>query len=219
MLGLATLALAAALPQQAVQHPLPPRTAQASSVVAVVGATLYPVTSPPIERGVMLVEGGRILAMRIQSRNQWRIPVPGILVMLRERLQEAQRYQAATDAYARGERTNPPDWNPQLEALGRALSRELPVGVHAHGVEPMRAAIALKDEFNLDLYIHHADVTVALAEELAEKGIPISFGPVLPSMGRDDPHPIRPELRAVLAGEVSVRFRAQTPEDILAAIR
>jgi imidazolonepropionase-like amidohydrolase len=32
-------------------------------------------------------------------------------------------------------------------------------------------------------------------------------------------HPITPELRAVLAGEVSVRFRAQTPEDILAAIR
>ncbi|MCH2472293.1 MAG: hypothetical protein MK486_20100 [Gemmatimonadetes bacterium] len=63
MLGLATLALAVALPQQAVQHPLPPRTAQASGVVAVVGATLYPVTSPPIERGVMLVEGGRILAV------------------------------------------------------------------------------------------------------------------------------------------------------------
>jgi len=63
MLGLATLALAVALPQQAVQHPLPPCTAQASGVVAVVGATLYPVTSPPIERGVMLVEGGRILAV------------------------------------------------------------------------------------------------------------------------------------------------------------
>lgn len=63
MLGLATLALAVALPQQAVQYPLPPRTAQASGVVAVVGATLYPVTSPPIERGVMLVEGGRILAV------------------------------------------------------------------------------------------------------------------------------------------------------------
>ena len=62
-------------------------------------------------------EGGLKFAMRIQSRNQWRIPVPGILVMLRERLQEAQRYQAEVAAHARGERPDPPEWNPQLEAL------------------------------------------------------------------------------------------------------
>lgn len=321
MHSLATLALAVALPQQAVQHPLPPRTEQSPGVVAVVGATLYPVTSPPIEGGVMLVEGGRILAigadlvvppdasvldftgmtvmpgiveshshmglkqlyrpetgsdnnelskpinaevraidglatqdpafalalaagittmhittgsrsfasgqgvvvklrghsvdemwfaegglkfaMRIQSRNQWRIPVPEILVMLGERLREAQGYQAALEAHARGERADPPEWNPQLEALGRALSRELPVGVHAHGVEPMRAAIALKDEFDLDLYIHHADATLVLAEELAAKGIPISFGPVLPSMGRDDPELAGPIRLAELGGSVS----------------
>ena len=295
MHSLATLALAVALPQQAVQHPLPPRTEQSPGVVAVVGATLYPVTSPPIEGGVMLVEGGRILAigadlvvppdasvldftgmtvmpgiveshshmglkqlyrpetgsdnnelskpinaevraidglatqdpafalalaagittmhittgsrsfasgqgvvvklrghsvdemwfaegglkfaMRIQSRNQWRIPVPEILVMLGERLREAQGYQAALEAHARGERADPPEWNPQLEALGRALSRELPVGVHAHGVEPMRAAIALKDEFDLDLYIHHADATLVLAEDGLSAGAPVVTRP------------------------------------------
>jgi len=321
MCCLANLVLVLALPQQAVQHPLPPRTEQASGVFAVVGATLYPVTSPPIEGGVMIVEGGRIraigadvevpsdatvidftgmsvmpgiveshshmglkqlfrpetgsdnnelskpinaevraidglatqdpafalalaagittmqittgsrsfasgqgvvvklrghsvdemwfadgglkFAMRIQSRNQWGLPVPEILIMLRERLQEAQQYRASVAAHARGERATPPEWNPQLEALGKALSRELPVGVHAHGVEPMRAAIALKDEFGLDLYIHHADATLELAEELAEKGIPISFGPVLPSMGRDDPELAGPVRLAELGGSVS----------------
>jgi imidazolonepropionase-like amidohydrolase len=32
-------------------------------------------------------------------------------------------------------------------------------------------------------------------------------------------HPVTPELRAVLAGEVPVRFRAQTPDDVLSALR
>lgn len=321
MHSLTMLVLAVVLPQQAIQHPLPPRTEQPPGVIAVVGATLYPVVSPPIYRGVMLIEAGRIraigadvevppgarvldltgmtvmpgiveshshmglkrlyrretgsdnnelskpinaevraidglatqdpafalalaagittmqittgsrsfasgqgvvvklrghsvdemwfaegglkFAMRIQSRNQWHMSVPEILVMLRERLYEAQRYQAAIEAHERGERAELPDWNPQFEALGRALSRELPVGVHAHGVEPMRAAIALRDEFDLDLYIHHADATFELAEELAEKGIPISFGPVLPSMGRDDPELAGPIRLVELGGSVS----------------
>lgn len=318
---LATLVLATALPQQAVQHPLPPRTEQPPGIVAVVGATLYPVSSPPIDDGVMLIRGGRIVdvgadvvvpadarvvdltgmtimpgiveshshmglkqlyrpetgsdnnelskainaevravdglatqdpafrlalaagitamhittgsrsfasgqgavvklrgrsademwlaegglkfAMRIQSRNQWSIPVPGILEMLRERLREAQTYQAAVQAHDRGETTERPDWNPQLEALARALAGEIPVGVHAHGVEPMSAAIALKDEFGLDLYIHHADATLELAQELADKEIPISFGPVLPFMGRDDPELDGPVRLAELGGSVS----------------
>ncbi len=67
----------------------------------------------------------------------------------------------------------------------------------------MEAAIALKDEFGLDLYIHHADATLELAEELAEKEIPISYGPVLPFMGRDDPELAGPVRLAELGGSVS----------------
>lgn len=317
----AALVLTTALPQQAVEHPLPPRTDQPPGVLAIVGAALHPVSGPAIEDGVMLVADGRILdigsdvavpadarvldltgmtvmpgiveshshmglkqlyrpetgsdnnelskpinsevraldglatqdrafrlalaagvttmqittgsrsfasgqgavvklrgrsademwlaegglkfAMRIQSRNRWRIAVPGILEMLRERLREAQRYRAAVEAYERGETVDAPEWDPQLEALGRALSGEIPVGVHAHGVEPMSAAIALKDEFGLDLYIHHADATLELAEELAAKDIPISFGPVLPFLGRDDPDLEGPVRLAELGGSVS----------------
>lgn len=318
-----TLALAAVLPQQAVPHPLPPRTEQPPGVVAVVGATLHPVSGPPVENGAMLVEGGRItavgpadgvrvpddaavldlagrtvmpgiveshshmglkqlfrpetgsdnnelskpinsevravdgiatqdpgfrvalaagvttmnvttgsrsfasgqaavlklrgrsvdemflahgglkFAMRIQSRNRWETPVPEILTLLRERLREARAYADARAARERGERTEAPPWNPQLEALARALAGEWPVGVHAHGMEPMRAAIALADEFGLDLYVHHADATLELAEELAAKGIPISYGPTLPFMGRDDPELAGPVRLNELGGSVS----------------
>jgi imidazolonepropionase-like amidohydrolase len=298
-------ALTGAVPQQAVPHPLPPRIDQSPVVVAVVGATIHPVTGPPMEAGVMLVEAGRVsalgtdvrvpsgarivdlsgftimpglveshshmglkqlyrpetgsdnnelskpinaevraidglatqdpafglalaagvttmhvttgsrsfasgqgvvvklrghsvdemwlgegglkFAMRIRSRNRWGTPVPEILSMLRERLRDAQRYVDAVAAHDRGEAVSAPAWDPQLEALGRALAREIPVGVHAHGVEAMRAAMALKDEFGLDLYIHHAESTIDVVEELIARDIPISFGPVLPFMGRDDP--------------------------------
>ncbi|MGH7480869.1 MAG: amidohydrolase family protein [Longimicrobiales bacterium] len=315
------LALMLALPQQAVRHPLPPLTAQPPGVLAVVGATLYPVSGPPIAGGVMLVEGGRItavgedvavpsgarvldvagmtvmpglveshshmglkqlfrpetgsdnnelskpinaevraidgfaaqdpgfrvalmagvttmnvttgsrsfasgqaavvklrgrsaeemwvapgglkFAMRVASRNQWGTRVPEILELLRAKLTEARAYESAKSAHARGDVARPPAWDPQLEALGRALSGEWPVGVHAHGAPAMQAAIALKDEFGLDLYIHHADATLELAEELAAKGIPISYGPTLPFSGRHDPALAGPVRLAELGGSVS----------------
>jgi len=60
-----TLALAALLPQQAVEHPLPPRAEQPPGVIAVVGATLHTVSGPPVEDGIMLVEAGRIRAIGV----------------------------------------------------------------------------------------------------------------------------------------------------------
>jgi len=61
------------------------------------------------------------------------------------------------------------------------------VGVHAHSEDDMRHAIALKKEFDLDLYIHHAQGTISLVDELLEANIPISFGPILPFINEEDP--------------------------------
>jgi len=150
-----------------------------------------------------LGHGGLKFAMRIESRNRWRIPVPGILELLRERLEEARAYRARWEAYEEGNGAKPPPRDLQLEALGKALSREWPVGVHAHGMEAMEAAIALKEEFGLDLYIHHGEATVELAEELAERGIPVSYGPVLPFTARDARVLQGPVRLAELGGSVS----------------
>lgn len=75
----------------------------------------------------------------------------------------------------------------------------------------MRLAISLKDEFDLDLSIHHADATDLLAEELAEKGIPVSWGPILPFVGRDDPSLDGPIRLVDLGGSVS--FHQDHPDD------
>lgn len=317
----AALMFALAAPQQAVPHPLPPRTEQQPGVLAVTGATLYPVSGPPIEDGIMLIEGGTItavgpdvrvpagarvldlsgrtvmpgmveshshmglkqlfrpetgsdnnelskpinaevraidglathdpafrlalaagvttmnittgsrsfasgqaavvklrgrsaeemwlapgglkFAMRVASRNQWGTEVPEILELLRARLRAAQAYRDAGEAHRRGERAQPPAWDPQLEAFGKVLTREWPVGVHAHAPDAMRAAVALKEEFGLDLYIHHAGGTREIAEELAAKGVPISFGPVFPGKDRDHADLVGPIRLAELGGSVS----------------
>ncbi len=152
---------------------------------------------------MFLAHGGMKFAMRIQRRSQFGITIQQSRALIRERLQAAQAYLDAWRRFDAGESSSKPERDLELEAFGKLLTREWPVGVHAHGVEPMRLAISLKDEFGLDLYIHHADATDVLAEELAEKGIPVSWGPILPFVGRDDPGLDGPVRLAELGGSVS----------------
>lgn len=131
--------------------------------------------------------GGMKFAMRILRRNEFDLTVRESRELIAQRLRAAREYLDARAENRAGAGANPPPVDLELEALGKLLTREWPVGVHAHGVGPMREAIALADTFGLRLYIHHADATLELAEELAQKGIPISFGPILPFIGRGDP--------------------------------
>ncbi|HSF15528.1 MAG TPA: amidohydrolase family protein [Vicinamibacteria bacterium] len=74
----------------------------------------------------------------------------------------------------------------------------------------MRHAIALKREFDLDLYIHHARNTDELVDELVEAEVPISFGPILPFMGRENPQIMGPVRLAQRGGKVA--FHADHPD-------
>lgn len=147
--------------------------------------------------------GGMKFAMRIQSRSPFGITIQDSHALIRQRLLDAREYLDRIAAYERGEAATRPTRDLQLEALGKLLTREWPVGVHAHGEDPMRLAIALKDEFDLDLYIHHADATDVLYQEMADKGIPISWGPILPFNGRGDPSLQGPVRLAQVGGLVA----------------
>tara|TARA_B100000378_G_C17908326_1_gene365247 strand:- start:209 stop:715 length:507 start_codon:yes stop_codon:yes gene_type:complete len=74
----------------------------------------------------------------------------------------------------------------------------------------MRHAIALKKEFDLDLYIHHARNTYELVEELLEAEVPISFGPILPGVGTENPQIMGPVRLAERGGTVA--FHADHPD-------
>jgi len=124
--------------------------------------------------------------------------------LLASELRSARAYmEARAAADASGSSLPPRDL--ELEALGKLLSRERIVGVHTwgEGASDMRHAIALKKEFGLDLYIHHAMSTYLLVDELLEAEIPISFGPILPTLGREDPRLLGPIRLAERGGVVA----------------
>jgi imidazolonepropionase-like amidohydrolase len=94
-------------------------------------------------------------------------------------------YMVAWQEYKFGNRAEAPQRDLKLEALSKILTREWIVGVHAYSPQEMRIAVDLKKDFNLDLYIIHGFGINELAEELAQQGIPVSFGHIFPGADRE----------------------------------
>jgi len=147
---------------------------------------------------MFLAPGGMKFAIRATTpRPNFPKDTDEVKALLEAELTAAQDYLTARAS------DGPPSRDLKLEALGKLLTREWMVGVHAHNEQDMRHAIALKKRFDLDLSIHHANATNMLVEELAEAGIPISFGPVLPFKGREDPELEGPVRLAEAGGTVA----------------
>ena len=128
---------------------------------------------------MFFAEGGMKFAIRAtEDRPGFPTNTDEVRELLASMLREARGYLDAE---------SPPPRDLELEALGKLLKREWVVGVHAHSEQDMRHAISLKEEFDLDLFIHHANGTDALVNELLAAGIPVSFGPVLPFIDWEDP--------------------------------
>ncbi len=149
-------------------------------------AVVVKLRAPTVEE-MEIAHGG----MKFAIRGPWRSSTfdgteEEVADLLASQLGAARAYLEAKRAHRAGEREEAPPEDLTLEAFGKLLTGEWPVGVHAHHEEAMRQAIRLAEDFDLDLYVHHADATHALVDELAEAEIPISFGPVLPFIGRND---------------------------------
>jgi imidazolonepropionase-like amidohydrolase len=139
-----------------------------------------------------------------QNTDEVKELLAGELRAARDYLAEWERYEAAGQAGAR------PVRDLRLEAFGKLLTREWVVGVHAHSPADMRHAIALKEEFDLDLFIHHANGTRELVDELMRTDIAVSFGPILPFLGREHPDLAGPVQLAARGG--SVVFHQDHPD-------
>ncbi len=130
--------------------------------------------------------------------------------LLSGELEAAQEYLDAIAAHeADPEQARPPR-NLTREALGRLLTREWVLGIHSSSEQQMRHAMEIKRRFDLDAYIHHGGATLALAEELHELGMPVSFGPVLPGDSRESEDLLGPVRLAELGGLVAFH---QDPPD------
>ncbi|MEV2274007.1 amidohydrolase [Nocardiopsis sp. NPDC049922] len=101
----------------------------------------------------------------------------GVAAVIRDAFTKAQDYKAKRE-HAAAEGT-PFDRDTTLEVLVRVLDGELPWCQHVHRADDMHTAMRLADEFGYRLIINHCTEGHLLADEIAERGIPVITGPLM----------------------------------------
>jgi imidazolonepropionase-like amidohydrolase len=110
---------------------------------------------------------------------QFKTPITrlGIAYIIRQAFAEAREYDEQRKKAAEG--GLPPKRNLHLEALVRVLDGELIWDQHVHRHDDIATALRLADEFGYRLVINHGTEGNKLADVLAERDIPVIFGPML----------------------------------------
>ncbi len=106
----------------------------------------------------------------------------GVALIIRQAFVEAQDYIAARDAAL--EAGNPFTRDLAKEAIARVLEGELAWDQHTHRHDDIATAIRLADEFGYRLVINHGTEGHKLADVLAERDIPVIFGPLFTSRSK-----------------------------------
>ena len=103
----------------------------------------------------------------------------GTAAIIRAQFSKALEYLDKQNKADAEEDTDPPDFDPKLEALLPALRGELPVHIHAHRADDIATAVRLAREFGLKLVVVHGTEAHLLPELLAREHIPVITGPIL----------------------------------------
>jgi imidazolonepropionase-like amidohydrolase len=106
----------------------------------------------------------------------------GTAVIIRQAFEDA-RFYAASRAEAAAE-SKPFKRDLWLETLSRVLDGELAWDQHAHRHDDLATAIRLSEEFGYRLVINHGTEGHKIASLLAEKNIPVIFGPMFTSRSK-----------------------------------
>ncbi|WP_426521131.1 amidohydrolase [Diaminobutyricibacter sp. McL0618] len=106
----------------------------------------------------------------------------GVALIIRQAFVEAQDYIAARDAAL--EAGNPYTRDLAKETIARVLEGELAWDQHTHRHDDIATAIRLADEFGYRLVINHGTEGHKLADVLAERDIPVIFGPLFTSRSK-----------------------------------
>ncbi|GAB3993465.1 hypothetical protein GCM10029992_05160 [Glycomyces albus] len=79
------------------------------------------------------------------------------------------------------------------------LNREIPWRQHCHRADDIATALRVAEEFGYDLVLDHGTEAHLLADLIAERGVPVLFGPLLCSRSKVETVNRRPENAAKLA--------------------
>lgn len=125
---------------------------------------------------------------------------------------ERQEYEAKVRAGdTEAKEPTPPDRDLKLEALVKVLRREMKARIHAHRADDMLTAVRIAEEFNLDMTLEHATEGYKIAEILAQKGIPVTVGPILFSRSKLELKDMTPKNPGLLT-KAGVKVAIQTDE-------
>lgn len=106
----------------------------------------------------------------------------GVAYVIRQAFTEAQHYRAAkAAAEAKGE---PFKADLTLDTLARVLDGELVWDQHTHRHDDIATAIRLSEEFGYKLVVNHGTEGNKIADVLAEKDIPVIYGPTFTSRSK-----------------------------------
>ncbi|MGN7979517.1 amidohydrolase [Microbacterium sp. 22195] len=106
----------------------------------------------------------------------------GVASVLRDAFAAAQVYVAKRDAAA--EKGEPFERDLGKETLAAVLAGELLWDQHCHRHDDIATAIRIAEEFGYTLVVNHGTEAHKIADVLAEKGIPVIFGPLLTSRSK-----------------------------------
>ncbi len=106
----------------------------------------------------------------------------GVAMIIRQAFVEAQNYRAQREEAERDGKAFARDLG--KETLARVLDGELVWDQHTHRHDDIATAIRLADEFGYRLVVNHGTEAHKIADVLAERGIPVIFGPMFTSRSK-----------------------------------
>ncbi|MFE5334809.1 amidohydrolase [Isoptericola sp. NPDC056573] len=106
----------------------------------------------------------------------------GVAAVIRQAFLDAQHYAAQRDAAE--EKGEPFARDLGKETLARVLAGELAWDQHTHRADDIATALRLADEFGYRLVVNHGTDGVAIADVLAERDVPVIYGPMLTSRSK-----------------------------------
>lgn len=116
------------------------------------------------------------------TKNQTPSTRMGVAIIIRQAFEDAKHYAAQrAAAEAKGEPFRRDLW---LDTLSRVLDGELAWDQHVHRHDDIATAIRLADEFGYRLVINHGTEGNKVADILAERGIPVIYGPMFTSRSK-----------------------------------
>lgn len=112
----------------------------------------------------------------------------GVQAFLRQAFLDAERYALMRTSAASGENGFvPPGWDPDYEALDRAARGEVPVFFQADSDEDIRRVLDLADEFGFPVVLVGGREAWKMADELAEREVPVLVSLDFPEPREWDP--------------------------------